>query len=227
MADESEKAPADGEAAVEDQAVPGEKKSLVQKLLSTPVLIGLAILFGAGAGAGGMILVGGGGSSAPEVAAGAEDSPQTAEKKVEPESHNDRAEAKDNEGESSHGGEEETPPPLPEDSESSASTTDVVEGATIFKFEPFVVNVFERNTIHYLKLEMVATCSGEAVVEEMKEKMFLLRDKFLFLINDISMRELVSSGGKEIFKEDVRRSFNKFLKTGKIKSLYFTSFTIQ
>lgn len=96
-----------------------------------------------------------------------------------------------------------------------------------YRFEPTVVNIFDKNSIHYLKLGLLVFCSSNDVVEELKSKKPQIHDKLLFILSDVSMREVLTSGGKALIKEDLIDAFNKVLKKGKVHKIYFTDFTVQ
>ena len=101
------------------------------------------------------------------------------------------------------------------------------EQGTMVKFEQIVLNVVEKNSLLYLKLQLTLQGSNVGVVEEVRARTPELRDNLLFLINDMTLREILSSGGKTLLKEDIISSFNKILKNGKIEKVYFTDFTVQ
>ncbi len=100
------------------------------------------------------------------------------------------------------------------------------EGLTV-KLDPTVVNVLEKNTIHYIKVGLEVSVSTPETLEEIKAKMSLLKDKLIYILSDISLREALTLGGKSLLKEDIQSAFNKILTKGKITGVYFTEFTIQ
>lgn len=226
MADEEKKedAPApDGEAPAE-----GGKAALVKKLLNPKILIPLVLVLGIGAGAGVGMMMGGGGEHPPAEEAGAEPGKEGEAKPKE-------GETKAAEGEKAKDGEnKEAPPPqveeLPAEEELSAGAAPPegeLNEALLIKFDPVVVNIFEKNSIHYLKLQLQFKMSNELSVAEVNAKKPMLRDKLLFIISDTTLREVLSTGGKTLLKEDIQHSFNKILKSGKVEYIYFTDFTIQ
>ncbi len=102
-----------------------------------------------------------------------------------------------------------------------------INEALMVKLDPLVVNIFEKNSIHYLKLQMEFAVSSAEAVEETRVNKAKLRDRALFIVSDTTLREVLSPGGKALLKEDIVSSFNKILKKGKVTQLYFTDFTIQ
>ncbi len=122
--------------------------------------------------------------------------------------------------------------PAPPEEETAAEEEHGSEGGEekeplVFKFDPMVVNIFDKNTIHYLKIGLEISCSNAEVVEEIKVKKSQLQDRMMFLTGDTSLREILTSGGKTLLKEDLQEAFNRILKKGKVKKIYFTDFTIQ
>lgn len=97
----------------------------------------------------------------------------------------------------------------------------------IVKFDPLVVNIFEKNSIHYLKLSLEFLVNKPEVIEEISASKSRLRDRLLFIFSDTTLREALSVGGKELLKEDIMVSFNRVLSKGKILRVYFSDFTIQ
>ncbi|EKD41172.1 MAG: hypothetical protein ACD_73C00814G0008 [uncultured bacterium] len=102
-----------------------------------------------------------------------------------------------------------------------------VNPAQIVKFDSLVVNIFEKNSIHYLKLTMELALSNMEAVEEINVIKSKLRDRALFIISDTTLREILSPGGKALLKEDLITAFNRIFKKGKVNQIFFTDFTIQ
>lgn len=227
-ATEPAEAPAEGAA---EEAAGGQSKfAFLAKLLSPKVLIALAAVLGGAAGAGTILLFSGGASAPPPAEQPAPpadahaDAPAAAGHAAAPPAEADKA---------GHGAEgekaamKENVDAVVEEGghgdEKGAKSGEPV----FFKFEPFVVNVFEKNSIHYLKMQLVVECASEATVEELKFLTPQLRDTLLFIVSDMTMREILTPGGKALLKEDIIATFNNWLKSGKISKVYFTEFTIQ
>ncbi len=96
-----------------------------------------------------------------------------------------------------------------------------------YKLDPIVANIFDKNSIHYLKLGVLVLASNAETIDELKSKKPQLQDKLLFILSDVSMREVLTAGGKALVKEDIQDAFNKMLKKGKVTKVYFTDFTVQ
>lgn len=242
MADEEKAPPAgEGEKALDQVEGDGEAKkaSFIQKLLGNKiVMMGGTAVLGVGLGVGVMSFMGGGKkenkkahakAEAPQEKEGGHDKKEDHGAKEEPkeepkeetkEEASEAAEVKD-EAKGEEGAKEPT-----ETAEEGGGEGGGAE-PIYFKFEPVVVNVVEKNSLHYLKLQMVTEVTSNEVIEEMKIKTPELRDELLFLINDMTLREILSSGGKALLKEDIKSTFNKGLKKGQVKKIYLTDFTVQ
>ncbi len=192
------------------------KQSFVQRLLSPPlVFVVIAII--AMASAGGTLLFLGHKDQGDVIDAGeaqAGEAHAAEEKKPEGEKKEEKKaeEAPKVEGEAAKA--------------EGAQGTDNVDGFPV-KLEGQVYNIMEKNSIHYLKLKIEAVCSTAECPDELKSKDSQLKDKILYIISDASLRDLMSTGGKTLLKEDIQNAINKMLKKGMVKQLYFTEFTIQ
>jgi len=102
-----------------------------------------------------------------------------------------------------------------------------INPAQIIKFDGLVVNIFEKNSIHYLKISMEFAVSTMAAVEEYNVIKPKLRDRALFVISDTTLREILNPGGKALLKEDLITAFNHVFKKGKVTQIFFTDFTVQ
>lgn len=224
----AEKAPEAAKAEAAPAAAPAEgqpaegapKKSPLGKLFANKlILIVVAVVVLGGAGGGAFFFLKGGKAKkeskkvtvAKQEAHAAEKEEKKEEKKEEEKKEEPKGEAKAAEG----GGEAEA--------EGGGEGQALIQ----HKFEPVIANVVEKNSLHYLKFQLVFDCSNAPVIEEIKVKTPQLRDALLFMINDMTLRELLSSGGKALLKEDIMSEFNKELTKGKIVKVYFSDFTVQ
>ncbi len=102
-----------------------------------------------------------------------------------------------------------------------------INPAQIIKFDGLVVNIFEKNSIHYLKVSLEFAVNNMAAVEEYNVIKPKLRDRALFVISDTTLREILNPGGKALLKEDLITAFNHIFKKGKVTQIFFTDFTVQ
>ncbi len=198
------------------------KPSFAQKLLSPPlVFVVIAII--AMASAGGTVLFLGTRHSGEVVDAG-ESLAGHAEAAEEKKAEEKKEEPKKEEG---HGEKKDAPPVKEEAAKAEGTQGSESPDGIVIKLEPQVYNVMEKNSIHYLKLKMAALVTNQETADELKSKDEQVRDKILYLISDSSLRDLMSTGGKTLLKEDITNAMNKLIKKGTVKQIYFTEFTIQ
>lgn len=203
----------------------GGTKSPIAKLLGSKLFIPIVAVLCIGAGVGTAMLFMGGDDESKDTTTLEE----TVDKGTEEEVQQEKTPAADEEKDTV---DENAPEQVGEDSEEITEEDDKQQAlpeneALIYKFEPLVTNIIEKNSIHYLKLQLEFTVSNENVVNELRDQKPILKDRLLFILGDTSLREVLSTGGKSLLKEDILVSFNKILKTGKIKNVYFTEFTVQ
>ncbi|MBI4239299.1 MAG: flagellar basal body-associated FliL family protein [Deltaproteobacteria bacterium] len=211
--------------------------SFVKRLLASPIFVVVAAVLGGVLGAGGMMMFGSKPPpAAPPAAAAAAKGAPAAHGEAANEGHEAAPVPEVAKSEAAHGEPEGDNPKVSEAAVAEPETGEAVgEGehggeageAMKYKFDPFVINVFEKNSIHYLKLQVEVNTSAAATPEEIKAKLPQLRDALIFMVSDMTMREIVSVGGKMLLKEEMATTFNKMLTTGKITKVFFTEFTIQ
>lgn len=102
-----------------------------------------------------------------------------------------------------------------------------VSDELVAKFDSMVVNIFDKNSIHYLKLKIEIQVDKPEVTAEISSNKSRLQDGMISLISDMSLREILSSGGKALLKDDIVHLFNKVVRSGKVTDVYFTEFTVQ
>lgn len=224
--EETKEEEATGAAEGEDTAAEEEEadSSFIQKLLSGPMLLVLVALLSIGIGVGVSYFIFGGKS----------------EYELTPEEMAEYQELKMNQESAS-----KSPPPAvdpvmedaPQATDDEASTEEMVEevmgieeaseSQLFYKFQPLVVNIFQKNSIHYLKLQMQAQVNNPAALEEIDLKLPKIRDQLLFIFSDRTLREVLTPGGKALLKEDILKMLRNYVKKGKVVKVYFTDFTIQ
>lgn len=94
-------------------------------------------------------------------------------------------------------------------------------------YDPFIVSVFDREKVHYLKVVLSLELSEEGIKEEIAAKNPQIRDAMIFVLSDFTLRELLDNQAKNLLKEILIKTLNKILGKGKVINIYFTEFTIQ
>lgn len=228
MADDADDLEKEMQAAMEsDPGVSSEdagksnKPSLMQKIMAAKWMI-LAAIIGIGSGFGVAFMLKGGDDDPAMHSTGTP--VPTNEPGLEKSQAHQETSLEDVEGAP---GAEDNPVANSEEGPSNPEGAEQGVGALFMKFDPVVVNVFEKNSIHYLKLQIVLEISNPEVEVEVNEIKPKLKDKILFIISDRSLREILAPAGKALLKEDILAEFRRVVTKGKIARLYFTEFTIQ
>ncbi|KJR96309.1 MAG: flagellar basal body protein FliL [Desulfobulbaceae bacterium BRH_c16a] len=93
--------------------------------------------------------------------------------------------------------------------------------------EEFIINIISADTPHYVKATFAIELTNEEVKTEVELRMPQMRDAILLLIGNKSFEELQDLQGKNQLKAEITSKINSFLKSGKVKAVYFTNFVVQ
>lgn len=93
--------------------------------------------------------------------------------------------------------------------------------------EEFIVNIISGDTPHYVKASITVELTNPEVKAEVEKRMPQMRDAILLLIGNKTYEELQDLQGKKQLKTELTSKINSFLKTGKVKAVYFTNFVVQ
>lgn len=94
-------------------------------------------------------------------------------------------------------------------------------------YDPFIVSIFDREKVHYLKVVLSLELASEGVKEEINLRNPQVRDAMIFVLSDFTLRELLDNQSKNLLKEILIKTLNKILGEDKVLQIYFTEFTIQ
>jgi flagellar FliL protein len=93
--------------------------------------------------------------------------------------------------------------------------------------EEFIVNIISGDTSHYVKASLTVELTNAEVKGEVEKRMPQVRDAILLLIGNKTFEELQDLQGKKQLKAEITSKINSFLKSGKVKAVYFTNFVVQ
>lgn len=93
--------------------------------------------------------------------------------------------------------------------------------------EEFIVNIISGDTAHYVKASLVLEMTSEEGKGEVEKRMPQVRDAVLLLIGSKTFEELQDLQGKKQLKAEITSKINTFLKSGKVRAVYFTNFVVQ
>ncbi len=93
--------------------------------------------------------------------------------------------------------------------------------------DEFIANLMDDEETRYLKAGIALETTNEAAATELQQRMPQVRDAILLLVSSRTYNELRDLQGKLQLRAEVVARLNGFLRTGKVKKVYFTDFVIQ
>jgi flagellar FliL protein len=100
------------------------------------------------------------------------------------------------------------------------------EASTMFKLDPFIVNLFDDRGVRYLKVRLDVEL-WDTTDEQMLKKLPKVRDSLIVLLSSKKYDEIGSLEGKARLREEILFRLNRILGEGKAKDVYFTDFVVQ
>ena len=97
----------------------------------------------------------------------------------------------------------------------------------MFLFEPFVVNIADRDRDRFLKFKTELELSDDKVAAELDQRLPQIRDLIISLVGSKSFEEVRTIEGKNFLREEILLRVNSLLVTGKAKRVFFTEFVVQ
>lgn len=110
--------------------------------------------------------------------------------------------------------------PVPELSQTS-------EIGPMVNIDEFVVNIISADNPHYVKASLTVELTNVDVQGEVELRMPQVRDTILLLIGNKTYEELQDLQGKRQLKAELTSKINTFLRSGKVRAIYFTNFVVQ
>lgn len=101
------------------------------------------------------------------------------------------------------------------------------EKGFLYKMDPLIVNLADKETLHYLKIKIDLESTEEKPNEEFEKRLPQIRDNILLLLSTKERTDLMDAEGKNKLRTELREKINNLLKNFKIKDIYFTEFLIQ
>lgn len=98
---------------------------------------------------------------------------------------------------------------------------------TMFPIESFIVNLAGSEGKRFLKVTIDLELDKQEATEEVKARLPQIKDSVLVLLSSKTFEEVYTVQGKFKLRDEVISRTNSFLKTGKVKNIYFTEFVIQ
>lgn len=116
--------------------------------------------------------------------------------------------------------------PIPGISKKAADAKEEAQGH-IYRLEPFIVNLADPGQVRFLKIKIDLE-SGEAKPnEEFERRIPQLRDTILTILCSKQAQEILNISGKQVLREEIKKSANQVLRKSRVKAVYITEFMIQ
>jgi flagellar protein FliL len=97
----------------------------------------------------------------------------------------------------------------------------------ILTLDTFIVNLIGDRGKNYLKAKVELELDSEPTTAELNKRLPQIRDSILTLLSSKSNEDINTLEGKFQLRAEIMTSINQYLKTGKVKNVYFTDFIIQ
>lgn len=97
----------------------------------------------------------------------------------------------------------------------------------IYAMDPFIVNLNEPLGERYLKVKVELEMDKESLKAEMDKRLPQFRDGILTLLSSKSYKDISDLSGKYQLRAEILGMVNGYLKTGKVRNVYFTEFIVQ
>jgi flagellar protein FliL len=91
----------------------------------------------------------------------------------------------------------------------------------------FIVNIQDNTETRYLKAAMTLEVDGDSTAEEVSLRMPQIKDAILLMVSNKTFEDLQDLQGKMQLRAELNTRINKFLKSGRVKQVYFTDFIVQ
>jgi len=114
--------------------------------------------------------------------------------------------------------------------EAEAAETPVDAPAALLSLEPFLTNINEGGGERYARVSVQLAVSPEEKVAEIEADALLLarlRDVVLTQLSSKSYTELSDSGGKDVFRKELREKLQPLVSEATVEEVLFADFVVQ
>jgi len=95
------------------------------------------------------------------------------------------------------------------------------------KLDTMIVNLADQGGKRYLRTTMELELSAPEVDAEVEKRLPQLRDSILMILPTKQYAEISTTEGKTALRDELIAKLNTYLKTGTVKTIYFTEFVVQ
>ena len=97
----------------------------------------------------------------------------------------------------------------------------------IYSLDTFIVNLVGGRNKNYLKAKIEIEVDSEKTIDEINKRLPQVKDSILTMLSSKSNEDINTLEGKLQLRAEITSTLNQFLKSGKIKNVYFTDFIVQ
>jgi flagellar FliL protein len=97
----------------------------------------------------------------------------------------------------------------------------------IYPMDSFIVNLMDPMGKRYLKVKIALELGDAQLKDEVDRRLPQFRDGILTLLSSKSFKDVADLSGKYQLRAEILGMLNGYLKTGKVKNVFFTEFIIQ
>jgi flagellar FliL protein len=102
-----------------------------------------------------------------------------------------------------------------------------VEIGPIRSMDTFILNLADPSGKRYLKVKMDLELSDDKLMAEIDKRLPQLRDAVLSTLSGKTFEDVAGVEGKMQLRAEMMAMLNQYLKSGKVKNIYFTEFIVQ
>jgi flagellar FliL protein len=102
--------------------------------------------------------------------------------------------------------------------------------STVLNFEPFLVNLSDREISRYLRVTIRLQMTSKGAAEKIASADVLtsqMRDAILAILSSRNSDQIITAEGKTQLKSDIAEKLNSFLPGKPVKAVFFTDFVVQ
>lgn len=110
----------------------------------------------------------------------------------------------------------------------SFDAKDYIKDYTIFAIGDLIVNPFGTESRFFIvSISFEHKQADKKLPDELTNKTPLIKDKLIYYFSRLSVEELQKIDNRDIFKEDIMKTVNSMLTTGRITNVLFEQYVIQ
>ena len=97
----------------------------------------------------------------------------------------------------------------------------------LYPLEAFTINLADRDTPKYLRMEIVLELTGEAAKTEITKHISQIRDTIFMIVPQKKVNDVMTADGRAELIAEIMDKLNILLKEVSISNIFFTEYIIQ